>query len=93
VEIFRERRDDIGFVLCDLTMPHMDGWKTIAGPWRRIRSDIPVILVSGYDEVSVMSGTQRKRPQAFLGKPYRIEDLGETVGRIIEPQMDTDAHR
>jgi len=62
VEIFRERRDDIGFVLCDLTMPRMDGWKTLEA-LRKIRPDIRVILASGYDEASVMSGDHPEWPQ------------------------------
>lgn len=89
VEIFRERRDDIGFVLCDLTMPRMDGWKTLEA-LRKIRPDIRVILASGYDEASVMSGDHPEWPQAFLAKPYSLEDLREAIGRTIEPQMDTD---
>lgn len=84
VEIFRERRDDIGFVLCDLTMPRMDGWKTLEA-LRKIRPDIRVILASGYDEASVMSGDHPEWPQAFLAKPYSLEDLREAIGRTIEP--------
>jgi CheY-like chemotaxis protein len=82
VEIFRERRDEIRFVLSDLTMPRMDGWKTIAA-LREIDPNVPIILTSGYDEVSVMSGDHAERPQVFLGKPYTIEDLREAIGKVI----------
>jgi len=85
VEIFRERRDDIGFVLCDLTMPRMDGWQTLEA-LHKIRPDIPVILASGYDEASVMSGDHAEWPQAFLGKPYSLEDLREAIGRVVAPK-------
>ncbi|MDZ7698124.1 MAG: PAS domain S-box protein [Deltaproteobacteria bacterium] len=91
VEMFREHRDEIRFVLSDLTMPRMDGWATIAA-LRKIDPTIPIILASGYDEVSVMSGDHAERPQVFLGKPYTIEDLREAIGKVMEPQMDTDAH-
>ena len=92
VEMFRERRDEIRFVLSDLTMPRMDGWKTIAA-LREIDPNVPIILTSGYDEVSVMSGDHAQRPQVFLGKPYILEDLHKAIGKVIEPQMDTDQHR
>jgi two-component system, cell cycle sensor histidine kinase and response regulator CckA len=69
LEIFRRRRDEICCVLCDLTMPGMNGWETLAA-LRQIRPDIPVILCSGYDEARVMAGQRDHRPQAFLGKPY-----------------------
>ncbi len=81
VEIFRERSEEIKFVLSDLTMPRMDGWKTIAA-LRDIRPDIPVILASGYDEASVMSGDHAERPQAFLAKPYSLEDLRVAISKV-----------
>jgi two-component system, cell cycle sensor histidine kinase and response regulator CckA len=70
----------------------MDGWKTIAA-LREIDPNVPIILTSGYDEVSVMSADHPERPQAFLGKPYSIEDLRAAIGKVIEPRMDTDRHR
>jgi CheY-like chemotaxis protein len=92
VEIFRERRNEIRFVLSDLTMPRMDGWKTIAA-LREIDPNVRVILASGYDEASVMSEVHAERPQIFLGKPYTIEGLRAAIGKVMEPQMDTDGHR
>jgi len=91
VEMFRGNRDKIRLVLSDLTMPRMDGWKTIAA-LREIDPNVPIILASGYDEVSVMSEDHAERPQVFLGKPYSIEDLRKVIGKVMEPQMDTDGH-
>jgi len=90
IEIFREHSNDIRFVLCDLSMPRLDGWQTLAA-MRGIRPDIPVILASGYDEASVMAGDQVERPQVFLGKPYGFEELREAIGRTLEPGMNRDA--
>jgi signal transduction histidine kinase/CheY-like chemotaxis protein len=89
VELFRTQQNDIRFVLSDLSMPGMDGWKTIEA-LRGLRPNIPVILVSGYDEATVMSGDHAELPQVFLGKPYGFDELREAISRIIEPQMDTD---
>ena len=89
VELFRTQQNDICFVLSDLSMPGMDGWKTIEA-LRGLRPNIPVILVSGYDEATVMSGDHAELPQVFLGKPYGFDELREAIRRIIEPQMDTD---
>jgi two-component system, cell cycle sensor histidine kinase and response regulator CckA len=69
LEIFRRHRDEICCVLCDLTMPGMNGWETLTA-LRKIRPDIPVILSSGYDEARVMAGQHDQLPHAFLGKPY-----------------------
>jgi PAS domain S-box-containing protein len=81
VEIFREHQDEIRFVLSDLTMPRMDGWQTIAA-LRKIDPNIPIILASGYDEASVMSGDHAEWPQAFLGKPYSLEELRKAIGEV-----------
>jgi CheY-like chemotaxis protein len=82
VEIFRKHRDEIRCVLSDLTMPRMVGRETLAA-LRKLSSDIPVILSSGYDEAHVMTGEHAEWPQAFLGKPYRLMELCDAVSRLL----------
>ena len=74
VELLRVHRDEIRCVVCDLTMPRMNGWQTL-GALRALRPDIPVVLASGYDEAKVMEGDHPELPQAFLHKPYRMAEL------------------
>jgi len=81
VEMFRKHQDEVAFVLSDLTMPGMDGWAAIAA-LREVDPTIPVILASGYDEASVMSGNHAEQPQVFLAKPYSIEDLRVALDRV-----------
>jgi PAS domain S-box-containing protein len=82
VEIFQQHQDDIHCVLSDLTMPRMDGWETLVA-LRKLSHDIPVILSSGYDEARVMAGEHPERPNAFLGKPYQLKGLGDTIRRVL----------
>ncbi|MFH0996350.1 MAG: CHASE domain-containing protein [Pseudomonadota bacterium] len=82
VEIFRQHLDKICCVLSDLTMPRMDGWDTLAA-LRKLSPGIPVVLSSGYDEAQVMAGEHPERPNAFLGKPYQLKGLRETINRIL----------
>jgi signal transduction histidine kinase/ActR/RegA family two-component response regulator len=88
VEVFREHQDQIRFVLCDLGMPRMDGWATLAA-LRKLAPGIPVILASGYDEASVMSGNHPEWPQAFLSKPYGIQELREAIRRVVRDHGET----
>jgi len=81
LDLFNRHRDEIGCVITDLTMPGMDGWETIAA-LRRIDTDIPIILASGYDEADVMGGGQSERPQAFLHKPYVLADLKTALAAV-----------
>jgi CheY-like chemotaxis protein len=83
VEIFEQHKDEISCLLSDLTMPRMGGWETIAA-LRAIRHDLPVVLASGYDEVSVMAGEHQELPDFFLNKPYDLKKLGDTVCHAID---------
>jgi nitrogen-specific signal transduction histidine kinase/CheY-like chemotaxis protein len=74
VDVFRQHQDTIRCVLCDLTMPRMNGWETLAA-LRKLAPDIQVILTSGYDEARVMEGDHPELPQTFLHKPYQMKDL------------------
>ncbi len=82
LELFRQRQADIQCVLCDLTMPRMDGWATLTA-LRAIRPGLPVILASGYDEEQVMAGDHPERPQAFLGKPYEMQSLRDAIAKAL----------
>jgi two-component system, cell cycle sensor histidine kinase and response regulator CckA len=91
VEIFQKHQNVIRCVISDLTMPVMSGWDTLAA-LRRLSPDIPVILSSGYEEAQVMSGEYRERPQAFLGKPYRLQELKDTISQILSDQKKSRLH-
>jgi nitrogen-specific signal transduction histidine kinase/CheY-like chemotaxis protein len=82
VEVFRQRQGDIRCVITDLTMPRMDGWETLTA-LRQLEPTLPVILASGYDKAEVMSRAQADRPQAFLGKPFGLQQLRDTVGLAL----------
>jgi two-component system, cell cycle sensor histidine kinase and response regulator CckA len=83
VEVFQQRQDVIRCILCDLTMPRMDGWETLSA-LRKLSPGIPVILASGYDQAQVMAGDHPERPQAFLGKPYQTKQLREAICQALE---------
>ena len=82
VAVFQQHQHEIRCVLSDLTMPRMDGWATLAA-LRKISPKIPVILSSGYDEALVMAEEHSERPDAFLGKPYQLKGLHETIDRVL----------
>lgn len=83
IEIFQRHKSVIRFVICDLTMPRLDGWGTLTA-LRTIAPHIPVILASGYDEAHVMTGDHPEQPQAFLHKPYQLQGLREVIGMALK---------
>jgi two-component system, cell cycle sensor histidine kinase and response regulator CckA len=82
VEVFRRQKDEIRLVLSDLAMPRMNGWETLLA-LRQIMPGIPVILASGYSEEQVMKETHLERPQAFLGKPFGLQALSDTIRQTL----------
>jgi PAS domain S-box-containing protein len=88
VELFREHRSRIACVLSDITMPGMNGWDTLTA-LREIDPSVRVILTSGFDRERAMSSDHPQRPQAFISKPWTLDDMGtlleEQVGRRQPP--------
>lgn len=64
----------IAFVLSDISMPRMDGLTMLAHA-REIRGDFQVLLMSGLSEPPP--------GEAFIRKPYRMEELRQTVERVF----------
>lgn len=82
VEAFQKRQGEIRLVLCDLTMPGMDGWETLDA-LRKLSPGIPIILTSGFAESQVMAGDHFTLPNAFLGKPYDRNELISTISQVL----------
>jgi CheY-like chemotaxis protein len=74
VEIFRAGAQDFRCVILDVTMPVMDGWEAMRDI-RALRPGIPVLLVSGYEESQVITPGVHDSPDAFIQKPFRLNDL------------------
>jgi CheY-like chemotaxis protein len=83
LEIFEQRSDSIRLVLLDMTMPRMGGPEALRLV-RRIRSDVPVVLTSGYSEEDAREQFGAEGPAIFLQKPYRAQALYEVLRRVLE---------
>ncbi len=88
VEIFSENADEIVLAILDLTMPHLSG-DEVYREIRRIRSNIPVIISSGFSRQDIMHRFSGKRLAGFIQKPYRVEDLAHVIrGALLNSQQE-----
>ena len=78
IEIFRRAPDAFGAVLLDLTMPVLGGEETIVH-LRRIRPDIPVVVMSGYGETETRRRFSGSQITAVLAKPFTPDELVRAV--------------
>lgn len=78
LEVFEEHSDRITCVICDLTMPRMNGWDTLA-TLRERRPELPVVLTSGFDETHAMADDRSEQPQVFMSKPWSRAGLQSAI--------------
>ena len=79
--VFLESSFDL--VLTDLQMPAMDGL-SLAGHIKERSPSTPVILLTGSDRETVQKKVERGPVDSVIFKPFKIEDLQETVQGALE---------
>ncbi|HKJ82602.1 MAG TPA: PAS domain S-box protein [Mariprofundaceae bacterium] len=82
VATFREHADEIVAVLLDMTMPRMNG-NIALSEIRQIRSDVPVVISSGYSETEINSHFAERRVSGFIQKPYTPDDLKRKMHEVL----------
>lgn len=86
---------DFDLVICDIVMPHQDGFETI-GKIHRYKPTLPVIAMSGggllqsrmYIEMARLLGAS-----AALSKPFSHNELRETLAKLPCPHPAPEAGR
>jgi len=85
VDRLREDPPGVDCVLLDFTMPRMGGEGSFR-ELRRIRSDLRVILSSGYDEQDVTQRFAGKGHAGFVQKPYTLDRLREALRAVLDEE-------
>lgn len=83
LRMFREQPDRFSLVITDMTMPRMTG-ERLARELLRIRSDIPIIMCTGYGEL--INGERAKEAgiKEIIMKPARISNIAEAIRRALD---------
>jgi PAS domain S-box-containing protein len=82
LDVFSERAGDVDCVLVDLTMPGLNGLET-ARRLKKVRPDLPVVLMSGYDLGEVKKSEDSRDFSAFVQKPFDLLTLSSAIGEAL----------
>jgi two-component system CheB/CheR fusion protein len=84
VRLFQENSAAVGLVLLDVAMPGMDGGATLQRI-REIRTDVPVLICSGFGDLDVEERFTAVETAGFFAKPYTVKQLARKVKECMAP--------
>ncbi len=83
LEIFKKAPDSFDIVITDLTMPEMAG-DSLTKELIKIRSDIPVILCTGFGDSIDVEKIKAYGIREILSKPYESDALAKIIREIFD---------
>jgi len=83
LETFRADPQNIDLVITDMTMPLMTG-DMLAKELMKTRSDIPIILCTGFSETMTEEKAMAIGIREYLMKPLIMSELAKTIRRILD---------
>jgi two-component system, cell cycle sensor histidine kinase and response regulator CckA len=79
----RQEADGLDLLLTDVVMPHMSG-RQLAQRLREKRPNLPVLLMSGYNDDALVRDGVLQKEYAFLQKPFTPELLARRVRETLD---------
>ncbi|MGD8290738.1 MAG: ATP-binding protein [Desulfobacterales bacterium] len=83
LEMFKTRSEEFDLVITDMTMPNLTGDK-LAAELMKIRTDIPVILCTGFSEQISEKHAKEMGIKEFILKPLLLNKLAATVRAVLD---------
>jgi CheY-like chemotaxis protein len=85
LESFRSDPAKYDLLITDMSMPNMTG-KKLATEIKKIRSDIPVILCTGYSDQIDEISAKALDVDAFVMKPIMMKNIANTIRRVLDKE-------
>jgi CheY-like chemotaxis protein len=85
LEVFRANPQKYDLVITDMTMPQMSG-DAFAQEALKIRSDVPIILCTGFSNLMSPERAEEFGIRGFLMKPLTMVDLSKNIRKVIEQE-------
>ena len=83
LETFRKGLDEFDLVITDMTMPYMTG-ENLAVELMQTRSDIPIVLCTGFSEMIDEEKAKAIGIRAFVMKPLVMNELAKTIRKVLD---------
>ena len=83
LEAFRANSDKFDLVITDMTMPNMTGVE-LAPRLLEIRPDIPIILYTGFSEITDANKAKALGIREFLMKPIVRDQIARTIRKVLD---------
>ncbi|SHI57164.1 PAS domain S-box-containing protein [Desulfatibacillum alkenivorans DSM 16219] len=80
---FKANPTHYDLIICDMTMPKITG-EMLAQRAKDVRSDIPVIICTGYSDAMSEEKAGEMGIQAMLPKPLAVEELASAIRMVLE---------
>ena len=80
---FSAHSDQYDLIVTDMTMPHMTGDK-LAKELKRIRSNIPIIMFTGFSELISREKAESMGIEGFLTKPVQLSQMAVMIRKVID---------
>jgi PAS domain S-box-containing protein len=81
--LFKAKKDQFDLVITDLTMPNMAG-DELARQIKTVRSDIPIIMCTGFSERFGAEDAEKLGIAAFIMKPIIKTDLARAIRNVLD---------
>ena len=82
LEVFEDNKDTVDLVILDMRMPYNGG--RAFDQLKQIKSDVKVIIASGYTEDQRIREMYEQGCIGFIQKPFRINKLSEKILKALQ---------
>ncbi len=84
VNIYQERKDEIGLVILDVVMPGKDGFEVL-GELKKLNRDVKVVLTSGIlSDKRINDIVATDKNVGFIQKPYNLIEIQKAIENLLE---------
>lgn len=93
VDCFKQLKDSLNdssslpsLIILDLKLPDIQGLDGLLS-LKKQYSELPIVIVSAYDEDSVIQQTKQYGASGFISKSVEMDDIAEAISSVLEGDL------